>query len=124
MFQALQKLSLLGGIASQSASANVNGAYIDIRAMEGDIRLTSNVGTVAAGSAIAKLQDATDIGGTGVADATPLEGAFTSVTNANQNLREARHYPAKSLRGFVRAVFTVVTGAALIGADIEAMPKN
>lgn len=109
------------------AKANTAGAtssWVDVRGYEGDLMITSQVGTVTAGSLTPTIEDATDGSGTGAAAVTPTEGAFTAVTTANDPLTEKRTIPAGAVRGWIRYVGTIVTGPADAAVTLHARPKN
>ena len=98
--------------ASRGAGA-ANGSWIDVRDLEGQALIDIQIGAVT-GNVTVKLQDATDIGGTGAADVAGLTTA--ALTAANTPARIA--FVPGATRGFVRIVATVVTGPVLCGAAI------
>lgn len=106
--------------ASAAATANATSAWIDVRAYEGDLVFTQQIGALT-GSITGAIQDATDGSGTGAAAVTLNEGAFTAVSSANNIQR--RTIRAKSTRGFVRYVGTIVTGPALVAVSVDVHPK-
>jgi hypothetical protein len=103
--------------ASYAAGAN-NGAWIDVRAMEGEIFCPILIGAVT-GSVIFKLQDATDGAGTGAADLSPAV-ATASINTANSAAKLV--VPAGTVRGWVRVVATVTTGPVFAGAAVAGHP--
>lgn len=103
--------------ASYSAGAN-NGAWVDVRALEGEILVPINVGAVT-GSVIFKLQDATDGSGTGAADLSPAV-ATASINTANSVAKLV--LPAGTVRGWLRVVATVTTGPVFASAGIGGHP--
>jgi hypothetical protein len=123
---ALQGLTALGGIAAVSAAntAAATSAWIDVRQIEGEILVVSDVGIVTAGTLTPTIEDATDSGGSGAATITPVNGAFTAVTTSNDPKRETRVVQAKHTRGFIRYVGTIATGPALVAVTILGRPKN
>jgi hypothetical protein len=124
MLGLLQKLARLGALAPASQAATVSSGWFDVRAQEGDVVFNSEVGAVTAGTCTPSVEHASDGSGTGAAAITPTEGAFTAVTTANDPLGEKRTVPAKATAGFVRLTWTIVTGPAVLGGVISALPKN
>lgn len=108
---------------AKAATVNATSAWIDVRAYEGDLMITSQVGTVTAGSLTPTIEDATDGSGTGAAAVTPTEGAFTAVTTSNDPLTEKRTIPAGAVRGWIRYVGTIATGPADAAVTLHAHPK-
>ena len=98
--------------ASLAAGTN-NGAWIDIRPLEGQALLDILIGAVT-GNVTVKLQDATDIAGTGAADVAGITTAALSAANTPTKVP----FLPDSTRGFVRVVSTVVTGPCLVGVAI------
>ena len=109
--------TLAQAAASLSAGAN-NGAWVDVRTIEGDVLVSINVGA-RTGTVAFKIQDATDIGGTGAADVSGLTLADFGASTSSKIV-----FPSTSVRGFVRLVSTVTTGPALVAATIHGRPKN
>lgn len=103
--------------ASYAAGAN-NGAWIDVRAYEGDLLFDIQIGAVT-GSATFRIQDATDGSGTGAADIPGAATAAITAANGAQKLV----VPAGLPRGWVRVVNTVVTGPVLAGVGLLSHPK-
>jgi hypothetical protein len=119
-------LSLLGSIATVSAAATVNAtsAWIDVRNVEGEIVVASNIGIIT-GTNTPTIEDATDGAGAGGATFTALKGgAFTVVTTSNDPLFETRVLDAKATRGWIRYVGTIATGPSLIGVAIYGRNKT
>jgi hypothetical protein len=104
--------------ASYAAGAN-NGSWVDITKVKGEAMVPYTIGALT-GSVIIKVQDATDIAGTGSADLTGVVTAALSVANSAGSLR----VPANNHRGFVRVVATVTTGPIFIGASVAGHPGN
>lgn len=121
MLNAAEALSRLGGLASQNAAntAAATTAWVDVRAIEGDLLFNSNVGA-GTGTMTPGVEDATDGSGTGAAPITPTEGAFAAGFSSAQK----RTFPAKATRGFVRMVGTIATGPCQVAFDIYGRPKN
>jgi hypothetical protein len=105
--------------ASAANTAAATSAWIDVRAAEGDVVFTNQVGALT-GSITWTIEDATDGSGTGAAAMTPLDGAY-SAGAANQV--QKRSISANTCRGWVRCVGTIVTGPALVAANIKYHPK-
>lgn len=99
--------------ASYAAGAN-NGAWVDVRAVEGQIVIPITIGAVT-GSVVFSVQDATDGSGTGAAALSPAV-ATASITTANSTARLV--FPAGSVRGWVRVVATVTTGPVFAAAQV------
>ena len=105
--------------ASAAATVNATSAWVDARKYEGDLLFTTQVGALT-GSITWTIEDATDGSGTGAAGVTPNEGAFTAGA-ANQV--QKRTVNASAVRGWVRVVGTIVTGPALVAANLKSHPK-
>lgn len=116
--QACEAVKLLDPV-SAAATANATSAWVDVRKYEGDLVFTTQVGALT-GSITWTIEDATDGSGTGGAGITPNEGAFAAGA-ANQI--QKRTVNAGATRGYVRVVGTIVTGPALVAANIKSHPK-
>jgi hypothetical protein len=116
--QAAKPVKLLDPV-SAAATANATSGWIDVREAEGDIVFTNQVGALT-GSITWTIEDATDGSGTGAAGITPNEGAYAAGA-ANQI--QKRTLNASAVRGWVRCVGTIVTGPALVAANIKYHPK-
>jgi len=116
--QAAIATTLLDPISAANTAAATSG-WIDVRDAEGDLMFTVQVGTLT-GSITWTIQDATDSSGTGAAGITPNEGAFAAGA-ANQI--QKRTINASAVRGWVRVVGTIVTGPALVAANIKRHSK-
>ena len=116
--QAAKVVKLLDPV-SAAATVNATSAWIDVREAEGDIVFTNQVGALT-GSITWTIEDATDGAGAGAAGITPNEGAY-SAGAANQI--QKRTVNASAVRGWVRCVGTIVTGPALVAANIKYHPK-
>lgn len=99
--------------ASYAAGAN-SGAWVDVRAVEGQVVIPITVGAVT-GSVAFSVQDATDGSGTGAAALSPAV-ATASISTANSTAKLV--FPAGSVRGWVRVVATVTTGPVFAGAQV------
>lgn len=116
--QAAKPVKLLDPV-SAAATVNATSAWVDVREAEGDIVFTNQVGALT-GSITWTIEDATDGAGAGAAGITPNEGAY-SAGAANQI--QKRTVNASAVRGWVRCVGTIVTGPALVAANIKYHPK-
>lgn len=116
--QAAEAVALLHPV-SAAATANATSAWIDCRKYEGDVVFTVQVGALT-GSITWTIEDATDGAGAGGAGITPNEGAFAAGA-ANQI--QKRTINASAHRGWMRVVGTIVTGPALVAANIKSHPK-
>lgn len=116
--QAASAVKMLDPV-SAAATVNATSAWIDVRAAEGDLVFTMQVGALT-GSITWTLEDAIDGTGTGAAGITPNEGAFAAGA-ANQI--QKRTINASAVRGWVRCVGTIVTGPALVAANVKYHPK-
>jgi hypothetical protein len=116
--QAASVVKLLDPV-SAAATVNATSGWTDVRAAEGDIVFTNQVGALT-GSITWTIEDATDGSGTGAAGITPNEGAYAAGA-ANQI--QKRTVNASAVRGWVRCVGTIVTGPALVAANIKYHPK-
>lgn len=121
--QAATQTQLLAAVSAANTAA-ATSAWIDARAYEGDLLFNVNTGIVTAGSITWTIEDATDGTGTGAAGVTPNEGAFTVVTTSNDPLSQKRTVNASAVRGWVRLVGTIVTGPAVVAADLLGRLKN
>lgn len=116
--QAVEAVKLLDPV-SAAATANATSAWVDVRKYEGDLVFTVQTGALT-GSITWTIEDATDGAGTGGAGVTPNEGAFAAGA-ANQI--QKRTVNAGAVRGWVRVVGTIVTGPALVAANLKSHPK-
>ena len=104
-------------------TAAATGSWTDVRFKEGDLDIIVSVGVVTAGSVAIVIQDATDDQGAGAATKTPNEGAWTTVTTANDPMIQKRTINAKATGGYIRVLGTVTTGPVAISASLQAHPK-
>jgi hypothetical protein len=116
--QAAEAVKMLDPVSAANTAAATSG-WIDVRKYEGDLVVTAQVGALT-GSIAWTLEDATDGSGTGAAGITPNEGAFAAGA-ANQI--QKRTVNASAVRGWIRIVGTIVTGPALVAANVKAHPK-
>lgn len=107
--QALTATALLVAGAKADTAA-FTSAWIDVRGAEGDLAMILNVGTVTAGQVAPVIETAEDGSATGLAEITPNEGVFTTVTTTNDPLTQKRTFDARQSKGFVRIKGTVTTG--------------
>jgi len=112
--------SLLDAVsaANTAAATSGSGKWLDVRAYDGEILVTVNVGAVT-GTIACKLQTASDANGTGAADLT--NGAFAA-TAANSCVKLAVD-PKAVLGGFLGVVGTIATGPSLISAVASGKKK-
>lgn len=112
--------SLLDAIsaANTAAATSGTGKWLDVRAYDGEILVTLNVGAVT-GSIAGKLQSATDADGAGAADIT---GATFATTAANSCVKQAID-PKKVAGGFLGVVGTIVTGPSLVSCVASGKKK-
>jgi hypothetical protein len=104
--------------ASLSAGA-ANGGWIDMRNYDGNLVFNVQLGAVT-GSVVVKVQDATDSGGTGVADISGVATASLNTANSTTQLV----MDSRKARGWVRAVATVTTGPIVMGVTMVGRPKT
>jgi hypothetical protein len=116
--QAATPVKLLDPASAANTAAATSG-WIDVRAAEGDVVFTNQVGALT-GSITWTIEDATDGSGTGAAGFTPNEGAYAAGA-ANQI--QKRTVSANAVRGWVRCVGTIVTGPVLVAVSIQYHPK-
>lgn len=116
--QAATVAKLLDPVSAANTAAATSG-WVDVRAAEGDIVFTNQVGALT-GSITWTIEHASDGSGTGAAAITPNEGAYAAGA-ANQI--QKRTVNAGAVAGWVRCVGTIVTGPALVAANIKYHPK-
>ena len=122
----LENIAVLGGLPPDDAAdtAGATGAWINIADVVGDLRAIVDVGVVTAGSIAPTIEDADDISGTNNAEVIPRDGAFTTVTTANDPMRQDRHLDSNAIRGFIRFLGTVTTGPVQVAVTFEGRLKN
>ena len=110
-------VQLLAAVSAANTAA-ATGGWVDIRAYDTPLAIVQN-GGLGTGTLDGKIQDATDISGTGVAD---VSGAtFTQkTTTVNQQVLALQ---PRSTRGFIRYLGTVGTGPQLVGVDLVGVKK-
>jgi hypothetical protein len=108
---AVTSTSLLDAVsaANTAAATSGNGKWLDVRAYDGEIMVTLNLGAVT-GTHSGKLQSATDANGTGAAD---IPGATFGTTGANSTTKITVD-PKQVVGGFLGYVGTIVTGPSLV----------
>jgi hypothetical protein len=116
--QAAVAVKLLDPVSAANTTA-ATSPWVDVRAAEGDLLFTAQVGALT-GSIAWTIEDATDGTGTGAAGVTPNEGAFAAGA-ANQI--QKRTVNGSAVRGWVRMVGTIGTGPALVAANVKYHPK-
>lgn len=112
---------LLAPISAANTAA-ATSAWVDVRNFEGDLLFILLAG-ILTGTLDWTLEDATDISGTGAATIAPTNGAFTQITTSNDPLGHRVTLRKHASRGFVRVKGTIVTGPALVSAEMLALPK-
>jgi len=110
-------------LASLSAAATANatsgsGKWLDVRAYDGEILVTQNLGAVT-GTIAGKLQSATDANGTGAAD---ISGQ-TFGTNTANSTSSLVVDPKQVVGGFLGYVGTIATGPSLVGVVASGKKK-
>jgi hypothetical protein len=103
--------SLLNAI-SAAATANAtsgSGKWLDVRAYDGEILVTQQLGAVT-GTIAGKLQSATDANGTSAADIT----GYTFGTNTANSTSTIAVDPKRVVGGFLGYVGTIATGPSLV----------
>lgn len=117
--QAATAAKLLDPVSAANTAAATSG-WIDARGAEGDLVFVNQVGALT-GSITWTIEHASDGSGTGAAAITPNEGAYAAGA-ANQI--QKRTVNAGAVAGWVRCVGTIVTGPALVAAQLLYRPKN
>lgn len=116
--QAAAITKLLDPVSAANTAA-ATSAWVDVRAAEGDVVVTVQTGALT-GSITWGIEHASDGAGTGGAAITPREGAFAAGA-ANQ--AQKRTVNASEVQGFIRVVGTIVTGPAVVAANVKFHPK-
>lgn len=116
--QASSAVKLLDPVSAANTAAATSG-WVDVRAYEGDIEFSVQIGALT-GSITWAIEHASDGSGTGAASITPNEGAFAAGV-ANQI--QKRTVNAGAVAGWVRIVGTIVTGPALVAGSMRSRPK-
>jgi hypothetical protein len=111
-------LTMMLAAVSAANTAAATSAFVDVRKLEGDLQIIILPGAIT-GSITPSFEDATDSGGTGSAAILPNE-ALSALT---ANTARKYSFPAKSTRGWIRFIGTIVTGPALIAVAWQARPK-
>lgn len=117
--QAASAVLMLSPVSAANTAAATSG-WIDVRAAEGDLLITVQMGALT-GSCTWTVEDATDNSGTGGAAITPNEGAFAA---GAANSIQKRTLNAGAVRGWIRVVGTIVTGPVLVAANVKHHPKT
>lgn len=99
---------------SAADTAAATSAYVDVTDFEGQLAVIIDVGVVAAGSLTVTFLTATDGSATGEAAIVPVGGALTAITTSNDPLVQVAVFDCTQLKGFLKVVGTVVTGAVLV----------
>jgi hypothetical protein len=112
--------SLLDAL-SAAATANAtsgSGKWLDVRAYDGEILVTQQLGAVT-GTIAGKLQSATDANGTGAADIS----GYTFGTNTANSTSTIAVDPKKVAGGFLGYVGTIATGPSLVSVVASGKKK-
>ena len=112
--------SLLDAL-SAAATANAtsgSGKWLDVRAYDGELIVTQNLGAVT-GTIAGKLQTASDANGTGAAD---LSGATFGTNTANSTSKLVVD-PKSVTGGFLGYVGTIATGPSLVSVVASGKKK-
>ncbi len=107
--QALTVTNLLAA-GAKTDTTGFTSSWVDVRGAEGDLMVEVNCGTVTAGNVAIAIETAEDGSATGLAEITPNEGAFTTVTTSNDPIVQKRTFDARNSKGYVRVKGTVTTG--------------
>ncbi len=112
--------SLLDAVSAANTAAATSGAgkWLDVRAYDGEMLVTQQLGAVT-GTIAGKLQSATDANGTGAADIT---GATFGTNTANSTSTQAIDVK-KVVGGFLGYVGTIVTGPSLVSVTAAGKKK-
>ena len=106
---------------SKADTAAATGTGIDISEYEGYMVVTQNVGAVAAGTIVGKLQSCSAADGTDAADITGA--VFTSCGTTTDETCESVVIKVDGLQKYLRYVGTIVTGAAIVGVSAVGVKK-
>lgn len=114
----------LQALASQSAAntAAASSAYLDVRGYEGEIVVDINVGVVT-GTIDFSFSTNDQANGTGASAVVPMDGALAQVTPSNDVAVYTVRFDARSLRGYLSIIGTIVTGPALLSYTIKGRKK-
>ncbi len=108
---------------SAADTAAATSAYVDVTDFEGQLAVIIDVGAVAAGSLTVTFLTATDGSATGEAALVPVGGALTAITTSNDPLVQVAVFDCTQLKGFIKVVGTVVTGAVLVSYTAFGLKK-
>lgn len=106
--------SLLDAVSAANTAAATSGSakWLDVRAYDGEILVTQNIGVITGGgSTTGKLQSASDANGTGAAD---ISGAVFTAVTASGNSQSIAVDPKKVVGGFLGYVGTIATSTATL----------
>lgn len=117
--KAAEVVKLLDPVSAANTAAATSG-WVDVRKYEGDIQIVIQTGAIT-GTLSWGVEDATDGAGSGGAAFAPDDGQPGA---ASANTVVKRTIKAKSTRGWIRVVGTIVTGPSLVAAHIAAHPKQ
>jgi hypothetical protein len=112
--------SLLDAISAAATANATSGAakWLDVRAYDGEILVTQNLGSVG-GTIAGKLQSASDVNGTGAADIS----GYTFGTNTTNSTSTIAVDPKRVPGGFLGYVGTIVTGPSLVSVVASGKKK-
>jgi hypothetical protein len=118
--QATEAVALLAAIDA-AATANATGTAVEVTAYEGPMIVVQNVGIVDDGTITGKVQTGDLANGTDMED---LAGAaFVAVTPANDPNTQRLVIQANACKKYIRYLGTIVTGGALVSAELIATKK-
>lgn len=122
ILEAAVATQLLGPVSAADTAA-ASSAFVEIPDSEGQVAVLVQTGAVAAGSITYTFQTASDVGGTGAATIVPIGGALTAVTTSNDPLTQVAIFDPAQLKGWLKVIGTVVTGAVLVSYTVFSIPK-
>ena len=120
---AIEAKSLLAPVDAANTAAATSG-WVDVRFSEGLILVVLHAGVLDAGTLDWTFEDANTSGGGANAAITPDSGALTQVTTSNDDPNiQLAYFDARKPRGWLKVIGTIVTGGALVSAQILHIPK-
>lgn len=117
--------SVLLLLASQSAAntAAATTAWTAVAGYEGQVQVVINVGTIT-GTVDFTFQTNSAASDSGQSEIVPLDGALAQITTSNDVAVYVARFDARALRGYIKAVGTVVTGPALLSYTLIGRKKT
>lgn len=100
--------------AAHADTAAATGSWVDVRTYAGEIAFIQQTGVVTAGTIAGVVQHADDGSGTNAETFV----SFTSVGTATDLDVQKQSAPARSCRGYVRYLGTIVTGPGIVGCTM------